>query len=783
MMMMVDCRLSIADCRTKASRLGAMATLARPCGTLSTCSRKRERGTLKACYRKAVLFLFALLLVPSAAWGQAYQPPKFVGLRVGIANQYKAGLWTQVELTLLGGSEMLTGSVSVIVPDGDGVPGRVSTPPSKPCEVLPGQPRVVRLVTRFGRADDLVAEFRVDGKVVAKRAFRAGMQADGESFGDPLEQQKLIVSVGESPLSVVGEAKPQRLEDEAKPVIAHVTDIEELPMHWYAYEGVHAIILSTGRPEMYRKLASNNARVQALDQWVRMGGKLILCVGSQGDEILAENQPLRQFVPGRFVGGASLGQTGAIETYVGSHSSIAQAVKGKPKLRISRLAGVRGVVEVDEGGTPLVIRTARGFGQVVFVAVDLDQWPLSKWPDRPRLLARLLDLPGSGSEESAENAAMMHYGYRDLAGQLRSGLDQFSGIKIVPFWLVAGLIFGYILLIGPADYFFLRKVVRRMEWTWVTFPAIVILVCLGAYVMAYQFKGSQIRVNQIDLVDVDAASGQMRGATWMNVFSPRMESFDFTVKPQGTNGHPAPDSQVLMAWLGLPGNGLGGMNSRASGGGLWPEEFRYANNLRAMDGVPIQVWSTKSLTARWNAGSATCPEADLIESDRILTGSITNTLPFALQDCTVLYGESAYELGTIAPNQAKRLGASVKQTGIKTFLTKVLGERDGGRQAGSPYNQWNADPSYTLETMMFYQAAGGRHYARLYNSYQEFVDLSGLLKTGRAILFTKKPAPAAAGHFGATLFDGDKPLGGEQDRHETIYRFLFPVKTEQPAAK
>ena len=228
-------------------------------------------------------------------------------------------------------------------------------------------------------------------------------------------------------------------------------------------------------------------------------------------KILAESSPLRQFAPGRFEKAVPLRQTGAIETYCGSRVSIGRGGRRQADVQVSRLADVQGVVEADERGMPLVIRTARGFGQVIFVAADLDEPPLDKWPDRPLLVARLLDMPTGRADESAENAAMMHYGYDDLAGQLRSALDQFTGVRLVPFWLVAGLIVGYILLIGPADYFFLRKVVRRMEWTWLTFPLVVALVCVAAYVLAYRLKGDQLRVNQIDLVDVDAASGQMRG--------------------------------------------------------------------------------------------------------------------------------------------------------------------------------------------------------------------------------------------------------------------------------
>lgn len=730
-----------------------------------------------------LLFLVAGVLA-SAAEGQEIKPPKFVGVRVGIGERYKVGTWTQVELILEGGSQVLTGSVSVIVPDGDGVPGCVTTAPTKPVEVLPGRLTPVRLVTRFGRVSgDVRAVFCVGNHVVAEQTFRAGLQPDEEHFGEALQRQSLIVSVGGSPLAVEGEGKPGVLEDEGKPVVAHVTNVEELPSQWCAYEGVSAVVLSTSQPEMYRKLAANNVRWQALDQWVRMGGTLVLCVGSQGDEVLAENQPLRQFLPGRFVAGGTLSQTGAIETYLKSQKSIAQATGERPKLRIARLADIQGAVEVDEGGIPLVVRSAREFGQVVFVAMDLDQWPLSKWQDRPQLLARLLDLPTAGRESQGENAAMMHYGYQDLAGKMRGQLDQFRGVKIVPFWIVAGLIVGYIILIGPVDYFFLRNVVRRMEWTWVTFPLIVVLVCAGAYFLAYALKGDQIRVNQIDLVDVDAASGQMRGASWMNVFSPRMASFKFSMEPQGVDGKALPDSRVLMGWLGLMGSGVGGMNSHADRSALWGNHFSYAADLDALDGVPIQVWSTKSLTARWSAGSAACPAADLTESDRTLTGSITNTLPFTLRECAVLYGGSAYEIGTMAPGQVVRLGPAVKRMELKTFLTKMISERNGAGYEGGAYYQASGDPAHTLETMMFYDAAGGRQLTRLSNDYQDFVDLSGLLKTGRAILFTREAIRTGKGHSGAKLLGDDKPMGGEEDRHETMYRFVFPVKTELPSSK
>jgi hypothetical protein len=763
---------------------------------IENCKLRGKNGALAIC----ILSCFAVCA--QSAFSQQYQRPKFVGVRVGIADRYKAGLWTQVEVTLRGGTERLSGELRVIVPDGDGVPGCAS----KPCSVLPGEDTTVRLITRFGHADTLTVEFRVEGDLVARKVFESGLQVDADHFLSPLDLQGLVVVVGDSTLGIDEVGKLSGLEPEARPVAARVDEVERLPTNWCGYEGVDAVILSTSRPEIYRKLTANNAQMPALDQWVRMGGRLVLCVGSQADEVLAAGSPLARFAPGRLERMVSLRDSGALESYAKSRVAVLPAGSEKAAMRVPRLADVEGAVEVAESDLPLVVRTARGFGQVIFVAGDLDRAPLGKWSDRPRLMARLLDQPTDRVKESSEDAAMMHYGYTDMAGQIRSALDRFTGVRQAPFWFVAGLIVVYILLIGPGDYFFLRKVVKRMEWTWLTFPAIVVAVSLGAYVLAYWLKGDQLRLHQLDLVDVDAASGKLRGTTWLNIFSPRMEAFNLTVRPRqwwkadkgppaaerpepGPRDGSAAETRVWMAWFGLPGGALGGMNSRGGGPMLWTEQFRYAPDLSSLWGVPIQVWSTKSLTARWEAPAPVIPAADLTAADQLLSGSITNTLPFALDNCLLAYGRSAYELGRLAPGEAVRLGTMSKRSDLTTYLTgrrAVFTEADKSRQAVTPYEQSSTDPAYILRMMMFYEAAGGRRYTGLWNAYQEFVDLSTLLKADRAILVAQGPASDDETRHGAQLVrltkpnDADvRPLGSTHDQHITLYRFVFPVKKER----
>lgn len=722
-----------------------------------------------------LIALASLLLAPMVAAAQPSESPAIVAVRVGIADHYRVGLWTQVEVRLRGGRQSVSGQLSLTVPDGDGVPSCVVTPPDQPCRLEPGKETTVRLLCRFGRVrSTLTAELQAGSETIARKTFETADKVDDDHYLPGMESQRLIVTVGPTPLSLEHVGKIAGLDLEHRPVAVHVGDWQRLPTHWCGYEGVDAVII-TGNGGIDAKLTPNSEPVQALDQWVRMGGRLVLSMGAQAEKGLAAGSPLQSFAPGRLEKMVPLRQTGALESFCGSRSGVPQT--GGPAMRVPRLADVHGMVEAHEADLPVVVRKARGFGQVIFVAVDLNQPPFDHWHDRPLLLAKLLDLPLGAGDELAEGAAMMHFGYGDLSGQLRSALDRFDDVQIAPFWLVAALIVVYLLLIGPGDYFFLRKFARRMTWTWCTFSLLVVLTCVGAYLLAFRLKGNEVRFEQADVVDVDAASGLMRGQTWTNLFSPKTETYDLRVRPHQPGGRFLGDSQSWMAWFGLPGKSLGGMNPQAGGTSLWSSPYRFSPNLDALYEAPIQVWATKSFCARWNATTKVFPEAELADESQFLVGSIVNTLDFPLEQCILAYGRSVYELGALRPGQAARLGPMSKRSELKTLLTgrKIVFTTTGDKfqQEATPYDQSSTDIPYILRMMMFFDAAGGRRYTGLWNDYQSFVDLSALLKADRAILMAQAPDEKQAG---ATLLRDDEPLDGSRNNHVTMYRFVFPVK-------
>ena len=733
--------------------------------------------------------LLGLLTLPAIGWAQDGDVPEIVGVQVGLGGYYRAGTWTAVRVTLRGGSRAASGQISLTVPDGDGVPSRATTPAEQPCLVPAGERRTFDLYTRFGRVRSrLDVEFRAEGGT-ARRVFTAADQPGQGQFPAAVANHRgLVVTVATDSLGVEEAFNLLRLPPPDQAVVGRLEDAAQLPTQWYGYEGIDALVLCTSQPKLYADLKPDGPQAAALEQWVQMGGKLILCVGSRGGEVLRDGTLLARFAPGRFQKMVPFPQTDALEAYAGSSVPVPDSAGGRHELRVPHLTQVEGTIEARKLDLPLVIRQARGFGQVVFLAADPELPPFRQWSERGLLLGKLLDNPPPVAQDMDENRAIMHYGYTDLAGQLRSSLDQFPGVGMVPFWVVVGLIGAYIFLIGPGDYLLLRKVLRRMQWTWVTFPLVVVAFGVGAYGLACWSKGSRLHVSQVDLVDCDAVTGRARGTTWANLFSPKTDRYQLAFQPRSLDGQPAQGASVLTGWLGLPGGALGGMDPRTFSPTSWTHPYEFSDRLDAISGLPIQVWSTKSLTARWTARTAALPQAQLAEEDRLLVGSITNTLDFPLADCILACGRWGYEVGTLKPGQSAQFGTMARRRELETLLTGrkleyTESKTDKFRLDPTPlYDQSSGDPAYILRAMLLFHAAGGRRYTGLFHEYQGFVDLSGLLKTDRAILIARAPADASTQRFGADLLRDGQPLGAPRDRHLTFYRFVFPVKVLTPSS-
>jgi hypothetical protein len=578
----------------------------------------------------------AFALGVSSATAQDAAKPEITALRLGFNNVYKLGCWTQVEVQLQGGDQPYTGTVEVITRDPDGVPTSVFTPPDRPVAVSAGQTTSARLFVRPGQDGAAIDVRFIDdtGRQRANRGFIPGPEPGGDYIAGGLPAtNRLVVTFG-SPRGVNDLLRGENTANDEFTAtrLARLENAADLPLQWYGYEGVDTLVLSGNQAELYRPLAANSQRIAALNRWVELGGRLVIFCGANAPELLGPDGPLESLLPGKYDTLATLRESQPIEGFSGAETPIPNP--NSFRLEVPRLADVQGRVLAysgpDASTLPIVIRARRGVGEITFVGVDPDVSPLADWQGRTSLVRQALQWPPP--PPGAADQTSMYGQQEDLIDRLCRALDgSFVDVQTAPFGLVALLVLVYILLIGPGDYFFVKRVLKRMELTWLTFPLIVVAVSAAAYWAAHYMKGDQLRVNQVEIVDVDLSTNQARGTVWTHFFSPRVERYNlslvptFKEKPLPPNpsdpsepGRPdpgvPPDPALqppasLVAWLGSSGYGLDGMRGRRGQTGLFDRRYAFSPALDADSGLPVKF----AIQARLKGGPSEYTENPALE--------------------------------------------------------------------------------------------------------------------------------------------------------------------------
>jgi len=751
-----------------------------------------------------ILSLAAVWILAAPVWAQSSPNPTIVNAQIGFQGVYKLGCWTPLTVELRGGSQPFTGRLIVSVPDTDGVPTRVISEPSRPVGIDPDQTTWVRLYVRVGQSmSPLQVKFvSSDGKVRAKRKFYVGPDADtnskGSITGGVPATNRVLLEFG--PTLGLGELvrDEQRSDEQLTTRIVRIEQADDLPTRWYGYESIETVLLTTSQPELYRPLLQNPGRIEALLNWVQRGGRLVLFCAAGAEELLAEDGVLTSLAPGKFKKMETLTQAQPLETFSGSEQPITR--DRRVDFSVPSLLEVRGQILVSAGrsatNVPLVVRSRRGFGEIVFVGLDFDRPPLNDWAGRTAFLRRAFDWQATDENKQSEQQSDVE----DLSSHLRNSLDkQFVGVQVVPFGLVALLVGGYILLIGPGDYFFVKRILRRTELTWLTFPLIVLGVSAAAYGIANRMKGDQIRVNQVEIIDVDLSgddamgnntpgnntSGNFaRGTVWTHFFTPQVSEFNLSLRPSYLGQAELQDNEQLVSWLGLPGYALGGMQANGSQTTVFDAGYQFGDGLASMQRLPVQVWSTKTLTARWSARVDAPLQVNLQQAgEELLSGQITNHTAVELEDCQLLFGRWAYDLGRMPIGKTLEINDSLQPRTVKTLLTNATAGDDTITKTADDgtvtFQTAEWDIARLLKAMMFYRAVNGHVYTGKYHRYQSFVDLSHVLQQdGQAILLARCSAPGTQWLANdQNLASGDSTKN--TDRRWTYYRFVMKVESPE----
>jgi hypothetical protein len=471
--------------------------------------------------------------------------------------------------------------------------------------------------------------------------------------------------------------------------LAAITDPSHLPDQWFGYDSADLVILGTGSTDFLQRIfgegagAKDLARREALLEWVRRGGRLVVTVGANAD-LVRKLPALQGILPAAIRESEPVRTVTVLPLYWAARQSSIQAgnlaaASGFPvaNLAVDQRRPARVVipppVHQSEGFVPLAVQSGFGLGKITLIAFDLDRPPFSEFGSRAEFWDWVLREGGAnrasiGDESRPRSATAAPTDDEDeLAVALRKHLDTFEQVPVISFGWVAFLIVLYILLIGPAEYYFLRRVLRRPELTWLTFPIIVATVGLGVYLTADSLKGRDIRLNKVDVVEVvadfdeatDKPTGRVFGRSWVALFSPRIDTYTIGVRPAPEWTAPGETGGSLVGWVGGPRSGQGSLLRRGYAYHTDPAKHVMAD---ALVDVPLPMWSTRSVTANWTAKLD--PANPVVESrlehppgdpSRVI-GTFVNRMPFpAIEDCVAFYAGQAYPLGTILSGQEVRL--------------------------------------------------------------------------------------------------------------------------------
>ena len=211
--------------------------------------------------------------------------------------------------------------------------------------------------------------------------------------------------------------------------------------------------------------------------------------------------------------------------------------------------------------------------------------------------------------------------------QLVSAVSQLPALALPP---IGGLIFllgAYILLVGPINYFVLRRLDRR-DWAWITMPALIGVFAVGAYGYGALLRGSEVLINEVALVRGSPGATDGTAQVYIGVFSPSRGTYQLNV----------PGGALLSA--PISGDFFGGDGT--------------ASALDVLQGDPAKVrdlavgfGSLRTIRAE-TAVTVPLIETDLQLIDGRLKGTVKNASTVALLKPTVVLGGTVANLKDLA---------------------------------------------------------------------------------------------------------------------------------------
>jgi len=489
--------------------------------------------------------------------------------------------------------------------------------------------------------------------------------------------------------------------------VARMT-VEQFPDNPIAFEGLNGLYLNSEKaPEL------TVGQAGALAAWVHSGGRLI--VGLEQLQDVASTRWLRELMPAEPTNAVPLRSRGELHRWLtgGGRFRPADPYSGlEPDSAFEEVEflAFAGPVREDRvvlslGGQPLAVTARKGRGTVTALLFSPEREPFKSWKHRAWFWARLTEL----SAEYFVSPPAPAYGGLSVDGVLGDMIETRQTRKLPVEWLLV-LLAVYLIVIGPLDYWWLKKINRQML-TWLTFPAYVAIFSLLIYWLGYKLRAGETEWNEFHLTDVMPRGEQavFRGRTFASLYS--------SVNARYRLASDLPHAALRAEFRGVVGGGQ-------EVGRIQAELL--ANTFRADVAVP--VWSSMMYVSDWAQVGEVPVEAALTRHNNQLSLTVENRLGRAVGPCYLAFGTQLHELGSLGAHQRK---------------TATLDERRGDDLAAFVHMN---GARFQAAAMARHQAFGRMQQSRLDLTPQNVIAVSFISLFGSRL----QPQPGGVGPPGST---------------------------------
>jgi hypothetical protein len=381
-----------------------------------------------------------------------------------------------------------------------------------------------------------------------------------------------------------------------------------------------------------------------------------------------------------------------------------------------------GRVDLASGETPLIVTAQRGRGRITGLMFSPEREPVRSWRELPTFWAKLADVPG------AWYASKDFYsqGGWSTDGVFGAMIDTRQVHKLPVGWLLL-LLIVYLVVIGPFDQFWLKRIGRPML-TWITFPCYVVLFSLVIYFIGYKLRAGESEWNELHVVDVlpNGQRAELRGHTYSSIYSPSNQRYTLASRQK---------------FATLRGEFAGGYNV---GGG----SSERANILQSGDSfkadIFVPVWTSELFVSDWWQSSDQPLAATVHPAGDGYEVRLENKSDQKLTNLQLAIDDRIISLGALAAHETRTQAVTREEgTLLRTFVSNYGGNFQTAvmsrRQAlGSTANGQISDkPNSAMAVSFVSQLGQSQAYQGMYqNNFQAppGLDLTSMVDHGGAVL-------------------------------------------------